>query len=741
MTEDEKKSALAAAKARIAKHAVGAAMAATTLTPNLASAQTAEHSADFSPTPVEQTINATPSQAGIMSAQEAANMPAFGSKEWLNAQTPANNAAASEKSISFMQLSKYLHETIQSNNDNLTQSLETFYSPTDDLAATIRKDDFAKSLISASNSLTFAKVYTDLKAQGITEITNNGSNIPLEEMLTDTPELQEIITQENFSLDNPECVEEVIRASENSELPGIELSSLKNRPQTVKPEASDWKSYDQKAAELLKNVPCGKNQTIDLTSFRNELDTSSPEDAEKSANRQINTLQKRLNSPCENQQEGVILTMKAQIGDLTAANALALSAPETDGSLTFDQPHQQMKSSHIEQTDSPGAMAWQLDGKIYINSKFSSEEIEAQQRLDSNKEKEPMLVNAEFMKNNHIAQTIIALHESCHLTQSKKANNQNAADLPSFVLKRNTFIEKEAFAVEHLAVANLYSSLKEKGVTTLQYTDKDGLQSMPIDDLPKMYPGLKEAIGDGFSPQNPEDVRRVVKTASATWDDRMKETYKHQATAAAEKAHRRLPSFSAQLELAENAPNLEAQYDKDIKNMLSDVYISGNIAVNLNHCRDLLDTGKPEDIVNLGKSNEHRLAKELLTATLDGKKAQMLPKETLLKLNKYMETLGLKTNQEKDEHLKNAFMAITTRSPEASQYSELKNILLENGGTIKYADGLTETRQPGSNLTAYAKNNGLNIILPSDKSASQLTSNTKTTTINPVLLNNLQHNR
>lgn len=782
MTEDEKKSALAAAKERIAKHAVGAAMAATTLTPNLASAQTAERSADFSPTGIERTVNTAPGQTIVMNAKEAANMPAFGSDEWLKSslkqdctkhnatlaeetkkiqesapinrdelktamQEDAKNfdAAISQKSIPAAELNNTIYKAIKQNNENLTKHLETLYSPTDDFATTLRKDELANSVTLASDNLTIAKLYTDLKANGITEITNDNGNIPLETILEDiSPELKETITRKDFSLDNPECLKEVIGASNAITSP--DLSQIRNRPQTVKLGEPNWENYELKAENLLKNIPYGKNGSIDLTSYREELDTYSPEYAEKDAQRNVSSLQKSLSKPCENltrlELDTWLVNQKTNIGSLDASSALSPTAVERKSDLNFNHPYQQLKRSNLEFVNDKKAFAWQLEGKIYINNNYTPEEI-AKTEERAAKSENPLRINAEFMKNNNVAQMIFALHEGTHLIQDKKADNQNVFDSPSLVLKRNIFLEKEAFAVEYLAIANIYSSSKEKGITTLSYTDKDGIHTMPLDNVLDLYPGLKDAAKDGFSPQNPEDVRRIVKTATNIWDKEMSETYKSQATAAAKGVYKRKPSISAQLEELHKKTTPEtqaAQYDKDIKNMLSNVYIGGNTAVDLTHCRDLLDTGKPEDIVNLGKPNQYEMADVLLSATIEDKKKQMLPEETLLKIDKHLKSQGLKTNQEKDEYIRKAFSAIVTRSPEASQYDDLKNILLETGGSIRYTDRIVETHHPNSDVISYSKNN-YNIELPTKDESRNMAANNHTSTINSVLLNRMQQNR
>ena len=82
MTEEEKKSAYEAAKARISKATVTLATAASTLTPSLSAAQ------NSAPAPeTARVITASPKNTiEITNIKEAQNQPAFGSEEWLKNQ-------------------------------------------------------------------------------------------------------------------------------------------------------------------------------------------------------------------------------------------------------------------------------------------------------------------------------------------------------------------------------------------------------------------------------------------------------------------------------------------------------------------------------------------------------------------------------------------------------------------------------------------------------------------------------
>ena len=603
-----------------------------------------------------------------------------------------------------------IQETYQQSRETLLSHVNNLYTPNDDLSNVIIKDNISEKLATVNHTVTTAQIYLDLKARGITKITDSENNqYPIDILLTENQQLKEILDQPGFSLNNPQNLHSVVEyginefnnAPDNSD----NIASLSNRLAYPSAEsAKSSKELNNQIETVLKNVPIGNNIKGDLSSFNNEINDISTEDANKQVERKLRSLQREINTPTRNNNQSVILTAKANIGKLTVENAFAIHN-EADPNLTFEKPHHQLKSSDIELVNDQRSdcIGYQRDGKITIFTHAATDdEIEKIQKREAEKGAYSTEFNIEHAKGNKMTHMLVALHETCHMTQEKRINSQSALDDPSITLKKNTLIEKTAFSVEMLAVANMHKQLKEQGVTTLTYEDKDGIKTMPVDDLLNLYPGLKDTVKDGFSPENSEDVRKVVNNASNLWDAKYKDSYKQQAVNAAKGVNKRLPTFSEQLKLVEQGPrNQEKEYDKDVKCVLKDVYIGGNISVDLSHCRDLLDTGNPGEIVNLGKENEFPEGKVLLSAKFEDKKDKILPKETLLKLNTHLEKIGIKTDKEKDEYIKEAFTAIVTRSAEAEKYDELKNILLENGGAIKYADRLVEIHDVKNHTIAY----------------------------------------
>lgn len=86
-----------------------------------------------------------------------------------------------------------------------------------------RFDDLCEQLTCASEFLTVAQKYTELKEQGVKNFqyttTVNGKestvSMPLEDVLDMYPGLRKAVTENGFSADNPQSVQAVLQASAN----------------------------------------------------------------------------------------------------------------------------------------------------------------------------------------------------------------------------------------------------------------------------------------------------------------------------------------------------------------------------------------------------------------------------------------------------------------------------------------------------------------------------------------------
>ncbi len=300
---------------------------------------------------------------------------------------------------------------------------------------------------------------------------------------------------------------------------------------------------------------------------------------------------------------------------------------------------------------------------------------------------------AESKVNNVLRQLSVLYHENLHRKHNIYDGMGKLGDTPINAIKEDRLTETTAKATEYLAIAQLYTTLKEQGVKNL---DIDG-EIKPLESMLDLCPNLRETIEqNGFDANNKESVRNVVKAASDYWHDEIKPLYEEQHANAATHNVNENVSFSTQLRTSKEDP--EKRYQKTSKRMLSNVYIGSNTYVDLNHCRDLLDTMSNEEAQQI--MNNHNITPP-----------QRPSQETLMAVDKYLERKGAHTDEEKQAMLEVAFIKIVDRAPDADQ--ELKKIMLQNGGSIKYSDGLVETHIPNSNLVTIGKDKGKTFVLHS----------------------------
>ncbi len=160
---------------------------------------------------------------------------------------------------------------------------------------TIRFDNLCEQLTCASEYLTIAQKYTELKDQGVKNFqyttTINGKestvNMPLEDILDMYPGLRKAVTENGFSADNPQSVQAVLQASANYwkeyrssqyYIQNIEATqvadniqkgmSLSTRVHAIQNEDA---VYQQVADKMLKNVYISPTQAIDLRPYQDIL--------------------------------------------------------------------------------------------------------------------------------------------------------------------------------------------------------------------------------------------------------------------------------------------------------------------------------------------------------------------------------------------------------------------------------------------------------------------------------------
>lgn len=295
-----------------------------------------------------------------------------------------------------------------------------------------------------------------------------------------------------------------------------------------------------------------------------------------------------------------------------------------------------------------------------------------------------------------LARYFVILHESTHKRHDEKVGLLNMSDLDTWRVRKNRLSETVANATEHLAAANMYLDFKSKGVTTLtdMRVDNNGNQTyelIPLDRILDYYPALKDVVTqDGFSLETKEGKTSVIEASAHYWKNSRQAVYDSQAVNSLNVLPNLERSFAALGKAQEPIP-----YDVQAQAMLKDIYIGGNHPLlDLTNYRGLLDTMSETDAMTLIEANKQN-------------REQKLPQETLESLNSYLVELGITDNHEKVSFLKDVYNDITNRKNlDNEAVQKITNILLKDGGTITYEDGLIETRMPNSDMRTIQRNAG-----------------------------------
>lgn len=167
-------------------------------------------------------------------------------------------------------------------------------------------------------------------------------------------------------------------------------------------------------------------------------------------------------------------------------------------------------------------------------------------------------------------------------------------ELADLSARFNRTTENLANVTEYLYVAEQYQLLKKAGVETFAYIDNRGKQhELELDDILQQYPGLKECLDKGFDPQNPKDVERVVKAASAYWHDERQKGYDQQAVRAG-----LATSLGQQKKTFSELLKEEKLYEEIENRMLKSVY-TGYRSYDLSAYKDMLNPMSSEEAIKL----------------------------------------------------------------------------------------------------------------------------------------------
>ena len=351
------------------------------------------------------------------------------------------------------------------------------------------------------------------------------------------------------------------------------------------------------------------------------------------------------------------------------------------------KPQENLKSSHLHQ---PKDILKRKDFKVvtpdapdYIESAMAyyqpkDKTIRLQKRPALTPEQEARNAQTgfqsqtEYCKWNVFATTAKLLHEATH--KKHKDDGQLTLKKPIDIVKADQLTEKIAYTTENLYIAHQYALLKKEGMDYVEINDK----KQPVENILDMYPGLKEAVMEhDFDINNKKDVERVVQLSSDFWDKNRAKAYGVQ--------HLNSIVTARPENLIQYCMHDDAQYDTVAQKMLKDTYIGNNTNVDLSEYRHILDnmtTDKAKEFLANVEIQEYG-SRELTYGQIEN-------------VNNYLESINLKTEEEKMGYLQQNFDKIVSRT---QPYDEkLKQIMMEgssqNQNTIVYADGLTEKITP-----------------------------------------------
>lgn len=302
------------------------------------------------------------------------------------------------------------------------------------------------------------------------------------------------------------------------------------------------------------------------------------------------------------------------------------------------------------------------DNKVHLREYKLSEEMK--EKLNSKITKN---VGVGMVSGVALYENTILKHEGAHYEHENRNQTKNDYDNPVLSIEKNYTTEQVATATEYLTLANEWKQCHEAGMEYYQHDGKD----IPLNEMLNVYPGLREEIEkNGFDPQSEESKRNIIKLSTKYFDEERLEDYSKN-------------SFVKNADSVNCVHNLMNQIvtareqEQTISDMTKNIDIGYGMRVDF-----------PEDCVDLFKPD-----KSVAQNILDNNKKEFWSTkstESLLALDNYMDSLGLKNDKAKDAYLKEQYSKIINREPDADL--KLKELMLDSSSDkmVIYTDNLIE---------------------------------------------------
>ena len=271
----------------------------------------------------------------------------------------------------------------------------------------------------------------------------------------------------------------------------------------------------------------------------------------------------------------------------------------------------------------------------------------------------------QYYTDNTIAHISLLAHERTHYQHYQQ--NPGTADTPLMSLEFSDTTEQIANFNEYMTHAHIWKSAKKSGAKYIQLGDKQ----IKTDDILKYMPGLKEEVlRNGFDEKDPECRQRIAKISSEHWNKKRSEVYGLQAKTMAFQ-HKDFPLMGA---------IVNAREWKERKKQMVENLKTGDGAT----------FSAPECLVYFEPSKKRikTLATELSENHPD---IPFVTNDDLLKLDKHMNKIGLKTDEEKEKYITEQMIYISKRDSKTDKDFEKLLLAASNQGNqqITYADGIT----------------------------------------------------
>lgn len=305
--------------------------------------------------------------------------------------------------------------------------------------------------------------------------------------------------------------------------------------------------------------------------------------------------------------------------------------------------------------------------------KYIDSILENPDSLQKLQEKNPYdLLKLEYLKNNPIAKIMVSIHEvEVHGYHQTQQENLISGFSPYMGAVRSDMTEKIADAGEYLALAMIYGNCKEAGIDTLMFEDR----AVPLDNILEYKAGLKDIVDKyGYDIHNSEFLTKVAECSSKNWDTHRAEPYTEQAIIHADEG-------SSLIEMIVQARN----WEKTKNNMIVGIDILGQ---KVNFPQECMKYFHPSDerINNIFEDWSY------------------VTNESLLKIDKYLDNLGLKNDSDKAEYIELQANKINKREGDADL--NLRNLLIsatnDGEGSINYSDDISQDfNKDGTSVIRY----------------------------------------